>query len=304
MGWWDSVKDVGQQAATAYVGWPGMAYNASQGDYGQVMGNMGGSWAGGGMGQGMNTGNLMGLGAGRNAEGGGYLSKYFEGGGIDDDQFKHPFLPYGEPPSYSSSGGATPNREALDFLKDYGTRPLDEESPWHKMQRERGERQLNRNLSGIDTQTMSQGNQMMGNVAARGGLDSATAARLGQSASRAGMQASQGARGDHLDYMSGIGTTDLQQRLGASGTVAGLEPSYAQAQFAQDKAKYMGDFNKWEAMTKAYGDSELAQAIANSGSDPMMSNNMFGNPFGGGGGGMPPFVQGVPPLWGGGNPLG
>ena len=288
MAWWDTAKEVGTTAGKAYVGWPALAYDAYKGNTSGVMGGLSGQWSGGNQ-QMAQLGNMT----GQNYEGGGYLSGMKKGGSIDTDQFGNPFFPAGEPPTYNPSGTGTPNREALDFLKDYGTQPLDQQSPWAKMQQSLGERQLANNLGGIDRQTMSQSNQMMGDVAARGGLDAASAARIGQTASRAGMQASQGARGDHQDFMTGVGSTDLQQRLGASGKVAGLEPSYASQAGADERYKYAADFDRWGAMQKAYGDAELAKAIGKGGSSPMFSQNMLGNAFGGGGGGGGGFWQGM-----------
>jgi len=211
---------------------------------------------------------------------GGYLGQKRRGGSIDTNQFNQPFLPYGAPPTYNPSGVSTPNREALDFLKGYGTQPLDQQSPWAKMQQQLGERQLSRNLGQIDTQALGQSKQMMGDVSARGGLDPASAARISQTASRAGMQAGQGARGDHMDFMSGVGSTDLQQRLGASGKVAGLEPSYASQAGADERYKYGADFAKWKAMQQVYGDAELAKALGGSGSSSQLPSNFLqGNPW-------------------------
>jgi hypothetical protein len=209
---------------------------------------------------------------------GGYLEQYGQGGNVDTGQFKDPFLPYGAPPVYdpatAASGGGTPNREALDFLKGYGTQPLGQQSPWYQMQQQLGQRQLDRNLAGIGSQTQAQAGQMMGNVAARGGLDAATAARLGSTASRAGSQAAQGARGDYADFMSGIGTTDLQQRLGAAGKVAGLEPQYAMQSLQGDKLGYTSQLNQWQAMQQAAANAKQAQAIAEQGSQPLIPSDM------------------------------
>jgi hypothetical protein len=214
-------------------------------------------------------------GAYKNAQGGGYLSNYFKGGARPDEV--QPFMPGGEPPSfgdYTSGAGVTPNREALDFMKDYGTQPLNQQSPWAKMQQGLGERQLDRNLGEIDRQTQAQTGQMMGNVAARGGLDAASAARIGQTGSRAGMQASQAARGNYKDFMSGVGTTDLEQRLGMAGRVAGLEPQYAQQQSIDDRFKYGADFDRWRELRDIYGDAELANSLGQGGSDPMFSGDL------------------------------
>jgi len=236
---------------------------------------------------------------------GGYLGGLFGGPGGSSKGFDQPFFPYGEPPQYGGdSSGATPNREALDFMKDYGTQPLNQESPWMAMQREQGQRQLNRDLGGIDSQSQSAYQQQVGNLAAAGGIDPATKARLAQTSGRAGMMASQQARGGYQDFLGQAGSTDLQQRLGMSQAVAGLEPSYADAQRNADRFQFQADTDRWGMMQQAGENRLLANAIAGSGTNSMFPQNMgLGGLFpnmpspGGGGGGGPNIPRFDRPQW-------
>ena len=130
-------------------------------------------------------------------------------------------------------------------MTQYGTQPLGEESPWMRMQRNLGRGELSRQLGEIRGQTQSSAEQQIGNLAAQGGVDPATAARMREASGRAGMMASQEARGGYQDFLGKAGISDLEQRLGMAKSSAMLEPEYTKSQMEPERLRYESQFNQW-----------------------------------------------------------